>query len=218
MMFLKYYRVEGKIFYGHKIVLVTASPRFQSMLSTKLSDGNAPTVKINDIRYHIFELVMHYLYSGGVSTLDVVSGDVLELMAAASFFQLEGLLRHTEARCAEMIDIDNVVAMYIHAKVRRAWKICPQTVFLTLNFLQVYDAPKLMEYCQGFLLQNMVALLTYDDSVKRLLFAKKIPNHDVLNGLLSTLQNRIKARRTLGTGTSNFFAAKPSSVNSGNVK
>jgi len=54
-----------------------------------------------------------------------------------------------------------------------------------------------MEYCQGFLLQNMVALLTYDDSVKRLLFAKKIPNHDVLSGLLTTLQQRIKTRRTV---------------------
>lgn len=54
-----------------------------------------------------------------------------------------------------------------------------------------------MEYCQEFLLQNMVALLTYDDSVKRLLFAKKIPNHDVLNGLLTTLQTRIKLRRSL---------------------
>lgn len=61
---------------------------------------------------------------------------------------------------------------------------------------KVYNASKLMEYCQGFLLQNMVALLTYDDSVKRLLFAKKIPNHDVLSGLLSTLQHRIKTRRT----------------------
>lgn len=52
-----------------------------------------------------------------------------------------------------------------------------------------------MEYCQGFLLQNMVALLTYDDSVKRLMFAKKIPNHDVLDGLLFTLQSRLKARK-----------------------
>ncbi|XP_062717124.1 uncharacterized protein LOC109418825 isoform X1 [Aedes albopictus] len=171
------FRVENRIFYGHKIVLVTASPRLQSMLSSKLNEGTGtPTVQINDIRYHIFELVMQFLYSGGCNTLDVATGDVLELMAAASFFQLEGLLRYTEARCAEMIDIDNVVAMYIHAKV--------------------YNAQKLMEYCQGFLLQNMVALLTYDDSVKRLLFAKKIPNHDVLNGLLTTLQIRIKARRS----------------------
>lgn len=43
----------------------------------------------------------------------------------------------------------------------------------------------------------MVALLTYDDSVKRLLFAKKIPNNDVLNGLLQTLQVRIKQRRSV---------------------
>lgn len=55
---------------------------------------------------------------------------------------------------------------------------------------------QLLEYCQGFLLQNMFALLTYDDSVKRLLFAKKLPNHDVLAGLLLTLQARIKARRS----------------------
>lgn len=61
---------------------------------------------------------MQFLYSGGCNSLDVVApGDILELMAAASFFQLEDLLRYTEARCSQMIDIDNVVAMYIHAKV-----------------------------------------------------------------------------------------------------
>ncbi|XP_050091781.1 uncharacterized protein LOC126575236 isoform X1 [Anopheles aquasalis] len=194
------FRVENRIFYGHKIVLVTASPRLQSMLSSKLNEGTGtPTVQINDIRYHIFELVMQFLYSGGCSALDVAAGDVLELMAAASFFQLEGLLRYTEARCSEMIDIDNVVAMYIHAKV--------------------YNAQKLMEFCQGFLLQNMVALLTYDDSVKRLLFAKKIPNHDVLTGLLTTLQARIKVRRNAasangggGTGTPSNGGGTPNAA------
>ncbi|XP_053661295.1 uncharacterized protein LOC128710274 [Anopheles marshallii] len=192
------FRVENRIFYGHKIVLVTASPRLQSMLSSKLNEGTGtPTVQINDIRYHIFELVMQFLYSGGCSALDVAAGDVLELMAAASFFQLEGLLRYTEARCAEMIDIDNVVAMYIHAKV--------------------YNAQKLMEYCQGFLLQNMVALLTYDDSVKRLLFAKKIPNHDVLTGLLTTLQARIKARRNSSSASTGGGGGGGVAVNSAPV-
>ncbi|XP_055594573.1 ankyrin repeat and BTB/POZ domain-containing protein 2 isoform X2 [Uranotaenia lowii] len=197
------FRVENRIFYGHKIVLVTASPRLQSMLSSKLNEGTGtPTVQINDIRYHIFELVMQFLYSGGCNSLDVIADDVLELMAAASFFQLEGLLRYTEARCAEMIDIDNVVAMYIHAKV--------------------YNAQKLMEYCQGFLLQNMVALLTYDDSVKRLLFAKKIPNHDVLNGLLATLQMRIKARRNSvavgGNPAPAISGMRPASSNNNKAK
>lgn len=57
------FRVEGKIFYGHKIVLVTASPRLQSLLSSKVSEGNGtPTVQINDIRYHIFEVKTEWLF------------------------------------------------------------------------------------------------------------------------------------------------------------
>jgi ankyrin repeat/BTB/POZ domain-containing protein 2 len=50
------FRVEGRVFYGHKIVLVTWSPRFRAMLSSKLCDGNPPIVHINDIRYHIFQV------------------------------------------------------------------------------------------------------------------------------------------------------------------
>lgn len=70
-----------------------------------------------------------------------------------------------------------------------------------------------MEYCQGFLLQNMVALLTYDDSVKRLLFAKKIPNHDVLSGLLTTLQQRIKTRRSSQHQNVSQNIVKPTPIN-----
>jgi len=149
-----------------------------------------------------FQMVMEFLYHGGCATLEVNQSDVLELMAAANFFQLDGLLRYCEAQCSTMVDLDNIVSMYIHAKVyifvtiysRRS---CNRSIWIHCHLiLQVYNAAQLLEYCQGFLLQNMVALLTYDDSVKRLLFAKKLPNHDVLAGLLLTLQSRIKARRS----------------------
>lgn len=60
---------------------------------------------------------MQYLYNGGVDSLEVDQTDVLELMAAANFFQLEGLLRFCEAQCALLVDLDNIVSMYIHAKV-----------------------------------------------------------------------------------------------------
>lgn len=144
---------------------------------------------------------MEFLYHGGCATLEVNQSDVLELMAAANFFQLDGLLRFCEAQCSAMVDHENIVSMYIHAKVifkslkiiMTSFDLCRFKFYLV--FLQVYNAVQLLEYCQGFLLQNLVALLTYDDSVKRLLFAKKLPNHDVLAGLLSTLQARIKARR-----------------------
>lgn len=169
------FRVEGRTFYAHKLVLVTASSRFASMLGSRFCEGSPPVLQINDIRYEIFHLVMVYLYNGGARSLQQVeAGDVLELMAAANFFQLPGLLRYCESRCSHLVDLDNIVSYYIHAKV--------------------YNATQLLAYCEGFLLQNMVALLTYDDSVKRLLFGKKLQNHDVLAGLLFTLQNRVKSR------------------------
>lgn len=64
---------------------------------------------------------MQYLYNGGCETLRVEQPDVLELMAAANFFQLDGLLRYCEAQCSGMINLDNIVSMYIHAKVSLLW-------------------------------------------------------------------------------------------------
>lgn len=142
-------------------------------------------------------MVMHYLYKGGCENLDVNQNDVLELMAAANFFQLDGLLRFCESRCSSLVDLDNIVSMYIHAKVLVNFVPCMEAAVNShcQQFLQqVYNAVQLLEYCQGFLLQNMVALLTYDDSVRRLIFGKKLHNHDVLAGLLLTLQARIKSR------------------------
>lgn len=61
--------------------------------------------------------VMKYLYSGGCSGLDIPETDVLEVLAAASFFQLLPLQRHCEARAAKSVDLHNLVSVYIHAKV-----------------------------------------------------------------------------------------------------
>jgi hypothetical protein len=169
------FRVEGKIFYAHKLVLVTASSRFHSMLNSRFADGSPPILQINDIRYEIFQLVMNYLYDGCTKSLRVDSRDILELMAAANFFQLPGLLQYCETASSKLVDLDNVVSYYIHAKV--------------------YSAAQLLEFCECFLLKNMVALLTYDDSVKRLILGKKLQsNHDVLAGLLQTLQRKLRLR------------------------
>lgn len=54
-------RVEGRLFYGHKIVLVSESPRLRAMLAPPRADAAPasapPLVQINDIRYHIFEVI-----------------------------------------------------------------------------------------------------------------------------------------------------------------
>lgn len=85
-------------------------------------------------------MVMEFLYHGGCATLKVNQSDVLELMAAANFFQLDGLLRFCEAQCSAMIDLDNIVSTYIHAKVFLYFRIIVVTMeeqtndFLVLLF------------------------------------------------------------------------------------
>jgi ankyrin repeat/BTB/POZ domain-containing protein 2 len=49
------FRVESRTFYAHKIVLVTSSPRFKSMLKSA-PESNPPVLQINDIRYPIFQV------------------------------------------------------------------------------------------------------------------------------------------------------------------
>lgn len=76
---------------------------------------------------------MHYLYKGGCENLDVNQNDVLELMAAANFFQLDGLLRFCESRCSTLVDLDNIVSMYIHAKVRNRFRNISTDFFFKLK-------------------------------------------------------------------------------------
>lgn len=55
------FRVEGRVFYAHKIILVNASSRFKQMLSSKFCEGNPPIVQIHDIRYDIFEVSICFI-------------------------------------------------------------------------------------------------------------------------------------------------------------
>ncbi len=58
------FRVEGRVFYAHKIILITASPRFKSMLNSKFCEGNPPIIQINDIRYDIFQVRVDDMING----------------------------------------------------------------------------------------------------------------------------------------------------------
>ncbi|XP_041072428.1 ankyrin repeat and BTB/POZ domain-containing protein BTBD11-B isoform X2 [Carcharodon carcharias] len=87
--------VEGQPFYGHRVLLFTASPRFKMLLSSRMSSDSSSSIfiEIGHIKYNIFKL-----------------------LSAAKFFQLEALQRHCELLCAKIISVDNCVEMYNHAK------------------------------------------------------------------------------------------------------
>uniref|UniRef100_A0A8C5B8E4 BTB (POZ) domain containing 11b n=1 Tax=Gadus morhua TaxID=8049 RepID=A0A8C5B8E4_GADMO len=165
--------VEGKPFYAHKVLLFTASNRFKTLLANRPSGENT-CIEISHVKYHIFQLVMQYLYFGGTDAVHIRNTDVMELLSAAKFFQLEALQRHCEIICSKNINTETCVELYNHTK-----------------FL---DAPELASYIEGYFLKNMVILIELEP-FKQLLYdtPPESPGGDILQELEKTLAVRIQS-------------------------
>ncbi|XP_041853746.1 ankyrin repeat and BTB/POZ domain-containing protein BTBD11-B isoform X2 [Melanotaenia boesemani] len=165
--------VEGKPFYAHKVLLFTASNRFKSLLANRPCGENT-CIEISNVKYHIFQLVMQYLYCGGTDALHIRNTDIMELLSAAKFFQLEALQRHCESICSKNINTETCVEIYNHTK-----------------FL---DATDLASYIEGYFLKNMVILIELEP-FKQLLYdaPPESPGCDILQALEKTLAIRIQS-------------------------
>uniref|UniRef100_A0A1A8QD29 BTB (POZ) domain containing 11 n=1 Tax=Nothobranchius rachovii TaxID=451742 RepID=A0A1A8QD29_9TELE len=170
--------VEGKPFYAHKVLLFTASPRFKSLLQNRPAAENT-CIEISHVKYNIFHLVMQYLYCGGTESLHIRNTEVMELLSAAKFFQLEALQRHCEIICTKNITTETCVDLYKHAK-----------------FL---GASELTAFIEGYFLKNMVLLIELDN-FKQLLYEPPPAESpasspgicsDILHDLEKTLATRI---------------------------
>ncbi|XP_038054244.1 ankyrin repeat and BTB/POZ domain-containing protein 2-like [Patiria miniata] len=169
------FMVEGKPFYAHKIVLVTASKRFKAMLSDKFTEGKQPCIEISDFRYNTFNLVMQYLYFGSTDALRVETGEILELLAASSFFMLDQLQQYCEMLCSRMLNVDSAMVIYKHAKL--------------------YSSECLLEFCHSFFLAHFTELLAKNEAFRRQVFPPKTDqSQDLLVSLQDTLAHRLYMR------------------------
>uniref|UniRef100_A0A6Q2XTR8 BTB domain-containing protein n=1 Tax=Esox lucius TaxID=8010 RepID=A0A6Q2XTR8_ESOLU len=174
--------VEGKPFYAHKVLLFTASA---SAYTVPTCNGRMSSVAVLvDLVLAtpvtvLLQLVMQYLYCGGTESLHIRNTEIMELLSAAKFFQLEALQRHCEIICSKNITTETCVDIYKHAK-----------------FL---GASELAAFIEGYFLKNMVLLIEVE-AFKQLLYETPAvespascpcPISDVLHDLEKTLATRI---------------------------
>uniref|UniRef100_A0A8C9RSC0 Ankyrin repeat and BTB domain containing 2 n=1 Tax=Scleropages formosus TaxID=113540 RepID=A0A8C9RSC0_SCLFO len=177
--------VEGKPFYAHGVLLITASDRFRSLLGSCRSDtaSGCRTIEISDIKYDIFQMMMRYLYSGGRESVRANVPDVLELLSVANLFRLGALQRHCEVVCAESIDLENAVSIYKTAKT--------------------HGACELAEFCEKFFLRNLGVLLEQEAFCRLLLGSggsRAARRESLLGALEVTLVERMRSLYAAFTG------------------
>nr|XP_023663128.1 ankyrin repeat and BTB/POZ domain-containing protein 2-like [Paramormyrops kingsleyae] len=169
--------VEGKPFFAHGVLLITASESFKSLLgSSRLDSSGCRDIEISDVKYDIFYMMMKYLYSGGrESVISSNMSDLLELLSVANLFQLETLQKHCEIICAQRIDLEHAVNIYNRAKV--------------------HGAKELSAYCECYFLQHMAELLERDSFRKLLLGSggrRGVASNSLLAKLEAALVNRMQ--------------------------
>uniref|UniRef100_A0A667WZH3 Ankyrin repeat and BTB domain containing 2 n=1 Tax=Myripristis murdjan TaxID=586833 RepID=A0A667WZH3_9TELE len=139
------FMVEGRPFFSHRVLLMSASERFRCML------GDSPDniIHISNMNYSTFQMMMKSLYCGGTEGVTVSRSDAMELLPVSSFFQLKGLQRCCEMQLSRSLTLDCAVNTYLTAKH--------------------HGASELRRFCEGFFLQNMEQLLQREDFHRLLL-------------------------------------------------
>uniref|UniRef100_A0A4W5ME55 Ankyrin repeat and BTB domain containing 2 n=1 Tax=Hucho hucho TaxID=62062 RepID=A0A4W5ME55_9TELE len=158
--------VEGRPFYTHRVLLMSASKRFRHLLSFCGSDTS--TIHISDITYSTFQRMMSFLYCGGTEGLRLSQAD--QLLPVVCFFQLKVLERQCEILLSQSITLDNAVSIYLMSRD--------------------HGAAELRRFCEGFFLQHMEQLLERED-FHRLLLGGDRHSSLLLEDLEVTLVHRL---------------------------
>ncbi|XP_047435920.1 ankyrin repeat and BTB/POZ domain-containing protein 2-like [Mugil cephalus] len=137
--------VDGRPFFAHRVLLMSASDRFRRMLL----DSPNNVIHISHMTYSTFQVMMKSLYCGGTEGPNVSHSEAVKLLPVASFFQLRCLQRCCERTLSQSLTLDNVVSIYQAAKHHGAAELC--------------------RFCEGFFLQNMDQLLDREDFHRLLL-------------------------------------------------
>uniref|UniRef100_A0A4W4GWC6 BTB domain-containing protein n=1 Tax=Electrophorus electricus TaxID=8005 RepID=A0A4W4GWC6_ELEEL len=158
--------VEGRLFYAHRVLLMSVSQRLATGTGFMTHDNTAQ----NPV---LCQMLMAHLYGGAPPSSDVSVSDILELLLVAHAFQLSTLKRRCEIHCSERMTVRNALPIYHAAKAG--------------------DAAELVTFCEGFVLQNMGEVLQQDS--EELLASACTPTQepDTLHGLQVVLASRIRS-------------------------
>eukprot|EP00357_Protocruzia_adherens_P002441 CAMPEP_0115007148 /NCGR_PEP_ID=MMETSP0216-20121206/20972_1 /TAXON_ID=223996 /ORGANISM="Protocruzia adherens, Strain Boccale" /LENGTH=533 /DNA_ID=CAMNT_0002373965 /DNA_START=591 /DNA_END=2192 /DNA_ORIENTATION=- len=131
------FMVEGKPFYGHKMILSMLSEKFKAMFSSGMREARGSEIEITHIRYPVFAAICNFLYTGnfefgaGTEGQELSLEYLLEFLSVSDEFMLDSIKEQCEAHLVQYTTTENVHDM--------------------LDMAEKCNAPQLTAYCHWFL-------------------------------------------------------------------
>eukprot|EP00102_Acyrthosiphon_pisum_P023029 XP_016660239.1 PREDICTED: ring canal kelch homolog isoform X2 [Acyrthosiphon pisum] len=147
---------DGTIVFGHKNILVAASPYFCSMFST-FNESDKDLVNMREFDSDVLQLLVDYIYTGEIM---VTSENVQVLLPAANILQLD----YVKSACAKylktQLDPSNCIGIKAFADLHNCTKLMSSSeAFIHKQFLEVVK-------CDEFLylsVEKVIQLISCDD-------------------------------------------------------
>ncbi|ELT89327.1 hypothetical protein CAPTEDRAFT_159913 [Capitella teleta] len=98
----------------HKVVLMAASPFFETMFQSGLKEGAEQNIKLDFADSDIIKTLVEFFYTGDI---ELTEGNIKEIVAGSDFLCCEHLKAHCEEYLADTVDCLNCIDYYRFGKV-----------------------------------------------------------------------------------------------------
>ncbi|KAL0078641.1 hypothetical protein J3Q64DRAFT_1872044 [Phycomyces blakesleeanus] len=126
-----------RLFYGHKVVLASASVWFKNLFTSGMSESSGHEITIRETDPGVFEKILMLIYTSNFEAQDVF--EALSISKAADEFQLH--------------DICNQAFSYLQTQVTR------ENLWLIWNHAELLENEDVQNFCQNYLRRNCIACL-----------------------------------------------------------
>ena len=107
----------------HANVLSARSPVFRAMFISDMTEKKKGKVEIQGFSFDVIQNMLHFVYTGMLSTPELDESGAADLLGAADQYQLDLLKRVCENKLCEILDVDNCLRLLTTADMYRADRI-----------------------------------------------------------------------------------------------
>ena len=104
----------------HTIVLAARSPVFRAMFKADMTEKKKGKVEIQGFSFDVIQNMLHFVYTGMLSTTELAESEAVDLLGAADQYQLDLLKRLCENKLCEILDVDNCLRLLATADMYQA--------------------------------------------------------------------------------------------------